>query len=157
MSLLKFSLPQNYRNGFTLIEILIITAAFGLMAVLALPEYQKHREHSNIEQAIKDISLISVAVTKYQLANNKLPDNLSALGIDNMKDPWGTTYQYITHKSVSFKQRRKDKNLRPINNDYDLYSIGKDGSSSTALFEKFSHDDIVRANNGKWIGIGKSY
>lgn len=157
MSFLELSLPHNYRNGFTLIEILIATAAFGLLVVLAVPAYQKHQNHSDIQQAIKDISEISVAVTKYQLANNKLPENLGMLDINNMQDPWGMPYQYIIHKSSLPKHQRKDKNLRSVNNDYDLYSTGKDGQSTPALFDSVSRDDVLRANNGKWIGIGETY
>lgn len=157
MPLLEFSLSQNYRNGFTLIEILIITAAIGLLTVLAVPAYQKHQDKISIEQATKDISQISIAITKYHLVNNKLPNDLSVLAIDNMEDPWGKSYQYITHQSASSNQRRKDKNFRPINNDYDLYSSGKDGLTSPALDEKISLDDVIRANNGKWIGIAEIY
>lgn len=157
MLLPEFSLSHHYRNGFTLVEMLIATAAIGLIAVLALPTYEKHREHSDIEQAANDISAISVAIAQYQLANNKLPNDLSILGMGNMQDPWGMPYQYFTHKSASSEKRRKDKNLRPVNNDYDLYSTGKDGSSTPSLSEEFSHDDVVRANNGKWIGTAETY
>jgi general secretion pathway protein G len=157
MSLPEYQLLHHYLRGFTLIEILIVTAAMGLLIILAVPEYQKYQELNDVEQATKDISVISIAVTKYQLANNKLPDNLSALGLGNMQDPWGMPYQYITHKAALPELRRKDKNLRPVNNDYDLYSTGKDGNSAPALSEKLSHDDVVRANNGKWIGLGNKY
>ncbi|MDW3094635.1 MAG: prepilin-type cleavage/methylation domain-containing protein [Gammaproteobacteria bacterium] len=157
MAFLDFSLSRNFRNGFTLIEILIITAAIGLLTVLAIPAYQKHQNHRDIEQAVKDISDISIVIAKYQLANNKLPDDLSILDLDNMQDPWGKPYQYISHKSASDEKRRKDKNLRLINNDYDLYSTGKDGLTTTAVFEKSSLDDVIRANNGKWIGSGNNY
>ena len=157
MSPNTFPWSQNTRNGFTFVETLIVAAAISLLAVLAVPAYLKHQNNSDIEQAVNDISVISIAVAKYQLANNKLPDDLSVLDMNNMQDPWGVPYQYITHKASLPKIRRKNKNLIPVNNDYDLFSNGKDGSSAPALSEKFSHDDIVRANNGKWIGLSKKY
>jgi general secretion pathway protein G len=142
---------------FTLIEILIVAAAIGLLTILAVPAYHNYQELNDIEQAVEDINVINLAITKYELAKNKLPDDLSVLSMDNMRDPWGMPYQYITHKTALPEQQRKDKNLRPINNDYDLYSTGKDGNTAAALFELSSHDDVVRANNGKWIGIGEKY
>ncbi|MFK7795632.1 MAG: prepilin-type N-terminal cleavage/methylation domain-containing protein [Gammaproteobacteria bacterium] len=157
MLLPELLLSRNYRNGFTLVEILIAIAAIGLLFMLALPVYENHQAHSHIEQATKDIRLISITVTQYELANNKLPNDLSVIGMNSMQDPWGMPYQYAIHGLALPKQSRKDKNLRPINNDYDLYSRGKDNKSTSALFEEFSHDDIVRANNGKWIGIADTY
>lgn len=157
MSQSEFQPARNNRNGLTFIEMLIAIAAIGLLIVLAVPVYHNYQEHDDIEQAAKDLSAINIAVTQYLLANNKLPADLSAVGMSNMQDPWGNPYQYISHKVALPKQRRKDKNLLPINNDYDLYSVGKDGSSAPALTAKFAHDDIVRANNGKWIGKGEKY
>ena len=52
---------------------------------------------------------------------------------------------------------RKDKNLVPINTDFDLYSLGKDGLSAGPLTAKDSRDDIVRANNGAFIGRAEDY
>ena len=52
---------------------------------------------------------------------------------------------------------RKDKNLVPINSDYDLYSMGPDGISVSPLTAKASQDDIVRGRNGKFIGVATDY
>jgi len=52
---------------------------------------------------------------------------------------------------------RKDKNLTPINTYYDLYSTGKDGLSVSPLTAKHSRDDIVRANDGGFIGLATDF
>ena len=52
---------------------------------------------------------------------------------------------------------RKDKNLVPLNADYDLYSKGKDGKSQPPLTAKVSYDDIVRANNGGFVDLASKY
>lgn len=54
-------------------------------------------------------------------------------------------------------QPRKDHNLHPINSDYDLYSMGKDGKSVSPLTGGPSRDDIVRANNGRFVGKAADY
>lgn len=52
---------------------------------------------------------------------------------------------------------RKDKNLVPINSDYDLYSKGPDGQSSSPLTASISQDDIVRGRNGTFFGKASEY
>ena len=48
---------------------------------------------------------------------------------------------------------RKDRFLHPINSDYDLYSMGKDGESVEPLTAQKSHDDVIRANDGSFVGL----
>jgi hypothetical protein len=52
---------------------------------------------------------------------------------------------------------RKDHQLHPINCDYDLYSMGKDGKTAAPLTAKISQDDIIRANNGGYVGLVSNY
>jgi general secretion pathway protein G len=54
-------------------------------------------------------------------------------------------------------QLRKDHNLVPINTDFDLYSVGRDGLSVAPLTAPRSRDDVVRGNNGAYIGLGENY
>jgi len=54
-------------------------------------------------------------------------------------------------------QARKDRFLVPLNSDYDLYSAGKDGESRPPLSAQMSQDDIVRANDGAYIGLASQY
>lgn len=52
---------------------------------------------------------------------------------------------------------RKDRFLVPINSTYDLYSMGADGRSALPLTAQHSHDDIIRANDGTYIGLAELY
>jgi general secretion pathway protein G len=52
---------------------------------------------------------------------------------------------------------RKDRRLVPINSDYDLYSVGKDGQSSPPLTAGQSQDDIIRASDGGFVGPASTY
>ncbi len=52
---------------------------------------------------------------------------------------------------------RKDRFLHPINSDYDLYSMGKDGESVEPLTAKKSHDDVIRANDGSFVGLSVEF
>jgi general secretion pathway protein G len=54
-------------------------------------------------------------------------------------------------------QPRKDRFLVPINTDFDLYSVGRDGESVPSLNAVKSRDDVVRAANGAFIGLASRF
>ena len=54
-------------------------------------------------------------------------------------------------------QMRRDHFLVPVNTDFDLYSLGKDGLSRSPFTAAASQDDIVRANNGLYVGLVSEY
>jgi general secretion pathway protein G len=73
-------------------------------------------------------------------------------------DPWGRPYRYLDlTKPQSIGGARKDKRLNPLNTDFDLYSVGKDGETLPPLPPKVSQDDVVRARDGRFIGLGKDF
>lgn len=72
-------------------------------------------------------------------------------------DPWGSPYQYLKLLLKSKGKVCKDHNLVPSNSDYDLYSLGKDKQSVSPLTAKASNDDIIRANNGDFVGLALGY
>jgi general secretion pathway protein G len=55
------------------------------------------------------------------------------------------------------QKARKDRFLVPINSDFDLYSMGKDGDSKAPFTAKASRDDIVRVNDGGYVGLAEEF
>ncbi len=108
-------------------------------------------------QAIGDVRAIASAIDDYYYQNGTYPASLAVVGMDDRLDPWGNPYVYGVIPSNGKGAVRKDKNLVPINTDYVLYSKGADGSSVPPLTAKASHDDIVRANNGGFVGLASNY
>ncbi|NDP42735.1 MAG: prepilin-type cleavage/methylation domain-containing protein [Aromatoleum sp.] len=137
---------------------MLVIAIVGILAVIALASYEKYRERIKMAQAVSDIGSLQPLIAQYALDNNGYPDTLADVGRANMMDPWGNPYHYLNHDDN--KQRgkwRKDHNIVPINSDYDLWSSGKDGASSPPLTAKPSRDDIVRANNGRFVGLASDF
>jgi len=52
---------------------------------------------------------------------------------------------------------RKDHKLNPINSDYDLFSMGRNQKFKTQISNKDSLDDIIRANDGGFIGVAQDF
>jgi len=48
---------------------------------------------------------------------------------------------------------RKNMNEVPVNQDYDLYSMGKDGKTNVSFRAPVSFDDVVRAYEGRYVGL----
>jgi general secretion pathway protein G len=109
-------------------------------------------------KAVADIRTLDKEIMSYKIGTGELPDNLSDINWGNLKDPWGSPYQYLNFKNIKGKGKmRKDHFLVPLNTDYDLCSMGKDGKSNTPLTAKASRDDIIRANDGMYVGKAYLY
>jgi len=145
-------------RGFTIIELMLGVAILGVIVGIAYPSYQQYTERVRIAQAIVDIQGISSSVEAYSRDNREYPADLNEVGKGAMKDPWGNAYQYTNLRTVKGSGKaRKNKSLVPINSDFDLYSMGKDGASMSPLTAKASRDDIVRANDGRFVGLASDY
>jgi general secretion pathway protein G len=137
---------------------MVIVLIIGILATLGMSKYFSMIEHARVVQAIGDIKAISYAVNDYWMAHNDYPDDLAAIGEDGRQDPWGRPYAYLPIEGRrNLGLSRKDKNLVPINTDFDLYSKGPDGASQPPLLAASSKDDIVRAANGGYIGRAENY
>lgn len=146
-------------QGFTLIELMIVVVVAALLAAVAIPSYSRYIERARVAAAIGDIGKIQIALDTFITNNNSLyPASLAAVGEETRIDPWGNQYQYLEMESgANIGEARKDRRLKPINTDYDLYSMGKDGQSQGPLTAKASRDDVIRANNGAYLGLAEDY
>jgi general secretion pathway protein G len=143
--------------GFTVIELLIVVAIVGVLVAVSFPAYQDYRERGRVHQATTDIAAMNVKLRLYMLDNKLPPADLSAIGDSGRLDPWGHPYQYTDLTTAGVGKSRKNKNLVPINSDFDLWSNGKDGLSKLALTAKVSRDDVILANDGRFIGLASNY
>ena len=145
-------------RAFTLIELMFAIAICAVIALIAVPSYSQHVDRARVSQAIADILELNLQMERYYSDHYSHPDNLAAVGAAGKLDPWGRPYEYLNLVTLKGNgQARKNKKLVPLNSDYDLYSTGKDGQSASPLTAKASQDDIVRANDGSFVGLASNY
>lgn len=146
------------QRGFTLVEAVLIFAIVAVLVTLAFTTYQSYRDRLKINRAGADIATISVSITEFKADYKRFPADLAEIGKSTMLDPWGNAYEYVNHADASGNGMfRKDKNIVPINSDFDLWSKGKDGASVAPLTAKASRDDVIRANDGAFVGLASVY
>ncbi len=146
--------------GFTLLELVVVVAIVGTLAGIGVPAYYSFIEKAKITKAISELGILEKEILLWETDNGTLPLSLDDIGRGSLLDPWGNPYQYLNFATIKGKgvgKKRKDHMLVPINDFFDLYSMGKDGKSQAPLTAKASHDDIIRGHNGRYIGLASEY
>ena len=96
---------EALRQGFTLIEILVVVAIIGMLGAVAVPAYMNYLADARIATARALIGNVDIAVKTYNMKYGKYPESLEVLtqeqadGSDPLLegdpvDPWGTELVY---------------------------------------------------------------
>ena len=117
---------EALRQGFTLIEILVVVAIIGMLGAVAVPAYMNYLADARVATTRSLIANVDVAVKSYNMKHGKYPESLEVLqepqedGGDpwlegEAVDPWGNELKY----EKQGKQRPK------------ITSFGPDGEEGT--------------------------
>lgn len=73
------------QGGFTLIELMIVVAIIGVLASIAVPQYQNYVGRAQVSEAISLASSAKTAVSEYYLTNGSWPTDTDDAGIETME------------------------------------------------------------------------
>ena len=69
-------------HAFTLIELLVVILIIGILAAIALAQYNKVVEKSNATQALTLLQAVYQSATRYELSTGNWPNSIEVLDID---------------------------------------------------------------------------
>ena len=83
---MKFKYPflkkHGWRGGFTLIELLVVVLIIGILAAIAVPQYEKAVYKSRLASFLPTLKAIKEANEAYYLENGRYADDVKLLSVD---------------------------------------------------------------------------
>ncbi len=95
---------QFMKTGFTLIELLVVVLIIGILAAIALPQYQKAVERSRMAEAVQVLGDAATAQSLYYMQNGRFATTLDLLNTNGdiqINNP-GTSWSEITFGASKF-------------------------------------------------------
>ena len=71
--------PKQHKQGFTLVELLIVVVIIGMLAMIAWPNYIKYRSRAQVSACINNLQKIEGAKAQWAFENKKDNDAIPVM------------------------------------------------------------------------------
>ena len=91
---------KRLNSGFTLIELMIVVAIIGILAAIAIPQYQNYVARAQVAEGLSLASGAKTAVAEYRTTTGEWPDDNEAAGLADRDTIKGKYVARITVNSI---------------------------------------------------------
>ena len=74
---------KSVQTGFTLIELMIVIAIIGILAAVAVPQYQNYTARAQIAEALSVAGSLKTSLSEFYASNGAWPADMAAAGMDS--------------------------------------------------------------------------
>jgi general secretion pathway protein G len=141
-------------KGFSMVELITVIFIIAALAAMVIPSYNNYINKTRNARAMSELRTLATEISAYSLDHNGAnpPGNdLTPIGRNGFLDPWKRAYVYLTTPLL------EDVFGIKLNKDFDIYSRGIDGDSAIAGGDPLNKDDIVRSNDGAFVGLREAF
>jgi len=82
--------------GFTLIELMIVVAIIGILAAVAIPQYQNYVARAQVAEGLALASGVKTAIVEFHNNNGRFPINNAEAGLEVYTDITGKYVRVVT-------------------------------------------------------------
>ncbi len=152
-------------NGFTLIELLVVVLIIGILAAVAVPQYQKSVEKSRMAGAISLVKSVGDAQKIYYLANGTYTTNFEDLDIELSLNKPAKDSAVGTYTHVELYRAKADSMIyaQPLGNNQLLWGIyynmdtgkmycgaNQNDTKALSLCQQYGNGEFTRCYSQSW-------
>ena len=123
---------RKIQSGFTLIELMIVVAIIGILAAVAIPQYQNYVARTQMSEALSLASGSKVALAEYFQSNGVFPADNDTAGIGVNTTIKG---KYVTSVTVSATAATAAVGAAPAVGAKGILTVSLDEADTHALLK----------------------
>ena len=125
------------KNGFTLVELLIVITIMGIIIIAGYPSYQSFLRETRRQDAIQEILELQIEIEEFITKNNVLPTTTNFPNKDSKNNLYSLLYTPADHNLLTYQITAMAKTGTTQVDD-------KVGSTSCAVLQFHSAIDGIR-------------
>ena len=137
-------------KGFTLIELMIVVAIIGILAAVAIPQYQNYVARAQVAEGLALASGAKTAIAEYRSTTGEWPADNAAAGL--AADPEDISGKYV--KSVEIDCTRHVRVGGEVCSDIQFYTIFKDTAHASIAGGTLSLEGKDEGGSISWLCYG---